>query len=115
MPHLAKGGDGSAHDRFPAKATNTLQQFQVIWIAVQMSFVFVAISSLYSFISLRRGEGWRGGEEERGGRREEEGGGANPEFTIALLAPEVFRMHALAVEGNVLAYDGLLALATDAS
>ena len=114
MPHLAKGSDGSAHDRFPAKATNTLQQFQVIWIAVQMSFVFVAISSLYSFISLRRGgmERRRGGE---GGRRRGEEGGANPEFTIALLAPEVFRMHALAVEGDVLAYDGLLALATDAS
>ena len=37
----------------------------------------------------------RGGE---GGRRRGEEGGANPEFTIALLAPEVFRMHALAVE-----------------
>lgn len=83
MPNFAEGRDGATYDWFTAVTADALEEFEVVGVAVEMSFILMAISSL--------------------------------EFAIALLAPEVLRMHSLPMQCDVLANDRSLTLATNTS
>jgi len=45
MPHTTESSNRASHDGLGAVGTDVLEQFEVVWIAVELAFVLVAIAS----------------------------------------------------------------------